>query len=173
MQLMSGIKLWVYWISNYIWDVFTIALASGLCVFIASAFGTASMKDENVLPAAALCLIFAWSVTPFTYIFSRFFAGPATAQGLFLLFELTASVLMMIATFILVTSEYIYFFWQILKMRNFHSNSNYIWLTHCTLIISKDLIWKQRPYFMLQICHRLTELLLKSKIIVRIPKIHA
>jgi len=105
MQLMSGIKLWVYWISNYIWDVFTITLASGLCVFIASSFGTASMKDENILPAVVLCLLFAWSVTPFTYIFSRIFAGPATAQGLFLLFELTASVLMMIATFILRAFE--------------------------------------------------------------------
>merc|ERR1719483_313041 len=92
MQLMSGIKLWVYWISNYIWDVFTITLASGLCIFIACSFGTASMKDENILPAVVLCLLFAWSVTPFTYIFSRIFAGPATAQGLFLLFELTASV---------------------------------------------------------------------------------
>eukprot|EP00493_Phyllostaurus_siculus_P002455 UN02468 len=56
-------------------------------------------------PPSSYAYFSTWSVTPFTFIFSRFFAGPATAQGLFLLFELTASVLMMIATFILRAFE--------------------------------------------------------------------
>jgi len=101
MQLMSGIQLWIYWLSNYIWDMFTITLASGLCVAIASYFQTASMDGENIKAAAVLCVLFAWSVTPFTFIFSKLFAAPQTAQGLFLLFELVAAVLMMITTWIL------------------------------------------------------------------------
>lgn len=87
LQLMSGVNLFIYWITSFIFDYFTFALmvfvmVTTLFLHDQEGFNTVSEMMRLVLLYAA----FIWAVLPWIYCLSMFFNSPTT--GFLFVFQL-------------------------------------------------------------------------------------
>nr|APD26544.1 ATP-binding cassette transporter subfamily A member 1-like X1 protein [Brachionus koreanus] len=80
LQFVSGVKPYVYWISNFVWDLVNYIIPTCLCIIIFAIFGVkAYMSKENAPCLIALMLLYGWACIPLMYPLNYLFKIPSTA----------------------------------------------------------------------------------------------
>ena len=87
LQMVSGVNLWIYWITTFIFDYITFAF------IVAVMLGTLFIYDEEgfntpeqILRMGIIFACFIWAVLPWIYCFSLMFESPTT--GFLFIFQL-------------------------------------------------------------------------------------
>ena len=73
MQMVSGMSLPAYWVSNFIADVFKAYIPLAMIILISMLF------DANYPGVAAMILMLPWALVPFTYVTSFLFKTESSA----------------------------------------------------------------------------------------------
>ena len=80
LQFISGVKPYIYWISNFLWDLLNFCIPCLLCVIVFVAFDVQSyMAKENFPCMVALMLLYGWSCIPLMYPLNYIFQIPSSA----------------------------------------------------------------------------------------------
>ena len=80
LQFVSGIKPYIYWISNFIWDLINYAVPICICVCIFLIFDVKTYTSKENLPCLVLLmLLYGWAVIPLMYPLNYLFQLPSTA----------------------------------------------------------------------------------------------
>ncbi|XP_077380165.1 retinal-specific phospholipid-transporting ATPase ABCA4 isoform X2 [Festucalex cinctus] len=80
LQFVSGVSPFIYWLSNFFWDMVNYSISAAMVVAIFMAFDKKCYTSSTNLPAlVALLLLYGWSVTPMMYPMSYLFNVPSTA----------------------------------------------------------------------------------------------
>jgi ATP-binding cassette subfamily A (ABC1) protein 1 len=80
LQFISGVKPYIYWISNFTWDLLNFCIPCLLCVIVFVAFDVKSyMAPENFPCMVALMLLYGWSCIPLMYPLNYIFQIPSSA----------------------------------------------------------------------------------------------
>ncbi|XP_037937486.1 ATP-binding cassette sub-family A member 3-like [Teleopsis dalmanni] len=82
LQFVSGVKVWTFWLTQILWDMLTFILTAILIIITLACFQEDGLATFAELGRYFLVLlIFGFSVLPFTYWISTYFAEPATGFG--------------------------------------------------------------------------------------------
>ncbi|XP_025018889.1 retinal-specific ATP-binding cassette transporter [Python bivittatus] len=80
LQFVSGVSLFVYWFSNFLWDIVNYIMSAGLVVAIFMSFKKKAYTSPSNLPALIiLLLLYGWAIIPMMYPASCYFSIPSTA----------------------------------------------------------------------------------------------
>ncbi|XP_077992334.1 ATP-binding cassette sub-family A member 2-like [Glandiceps talaboti] len=89
LHFISGVSPFVYWISNYVWDMLMFLLPVACCVVVLLVFDVPVFSTSTNLPAlVALFILFGWSVIPMMYPASFLFDVPNNAYVMLLVFNM-------------------------------------------------------------------------------------
>ncbi|XP_073830693.1 ATP binding cassette subfamily A member 3 isoform X2 [Musca autumnalis] len=82
LQFVSGVNVWIFWISQFLWDIMTFTLTALIVVCTIACFQEDGFSAFGDLARYFLVIfIFGFSVLPFTYLISLFFSEPSTGFG--------------------------------------------------------------------------------------------
>ncbi|KAI5138284.1 Phospholipid-Transporting Atpase Abca1 [Manis pentadactyla] len=102
LQLISGVKPIIYWLSNFVWDMCNYVVPATLVVIIFICFQQKSYVSSTNLPVLALLLLlYGWSITPLMYPASFVFKIPSTAYVVLTSVNLFIGINGSVATFVL------------------------------------------------------------------------
>eukprot|EP00123_Amoebidium_parasiticum_P018720 comp24269_c0_seq1/m.45256 comp24269_c0_seq1/g.45256 ORF comp24269_c0_seq1/g.45256 comp24269_c0_seq1/m.45256 type:complete len:1770 (-) comp24269_c0_seq1:99-5408(-) len=88
-QLVSGVSPVTYWLSNYFWDMVNSLVPIACIMIVLAAFSAEAYTNGGRMGLVfLLLLLFSWAYIPVMYIFSRFFAVPATGFSVAIIFNL-------------------------------------------------------------------------------------
>jgi ATP-binding cassette subfamily A (ABC1) protein 1 len=80
LQFVSGVKPYIYWISNFTWDLINYIVPCLLCIIIFLLFNVkAYICAENFPCLVALILLYGWACIPLMYPLNYLFKVPSTA----------------------------------------------------------------------------------------------
>ncbi|XP_058274218.1 retinal-specific phospholipid-transporting ATPase ABCA4 [Hemibagrus wyckioides] len=80
LQFVSGVSPFVYWLTNFFWDMVNYSISTAMVVSIFIAFDKKCYTSPSNLPALiSLLSLYGWSVTPMMYPMSYVFSVPSTA----------------------------------------------------------------------------------------------
>jgi ATP-binding cassette subfamily A (ABC1) protein 1 len=80
LQFVSGVKPYIYWISNFIWDLINYIVPCCLCIIIFFAFDVKSYTSKENFPyLICLMLLYGWGCIPLMYPLNYLFKLPSTA----------------------------------------------------------------------------------------------
>ena len=80
LQFVSGVKPYIYWISNFMWDIINYLFPCILCILIFIFFDVQSyMSPENFPCLVSLMLLYGWACIPMMYPLNYLFKMPSTA----------------------------------------------------------------------------------------------
>ncbi|XP_034485231.1 ATP-binding cassette sub-family A member 3-like isoform X4 [Drosophila innubila] len=79
LQFVSGVRVWTFWLVNYIWDFFTFTITFIIIIITIFCFQEEGfMKFDELGPYFLLLIVFGFAVLPLTYLLSLLFKDPAT-----------------------------------------------------------------------------------------------
>ncbi|XP_034472561.1 ATP-binding cassette sub-family A member 3 isoform X2 [Drosophila innubila] len=79
LQFVSGVRVWTFWLTQYIWDFLTITITSVIIIITIFCFQEDGFITADELARYFLLLVvFGFAVLPFTYLLSLKFDDPAT-----------------------------------------------------------------------------------------------
>uniref|UniRef100_A0A915BJC9 ABC transporter domain-containing protein n=1 Tax=Parascaris univalens TaxID=6257 RepID=A0A915BJC9_PARUN len=95
MQMMSGLRPWMYWITAYIWDATCFLLPTLLFIAIFFAFDIKEYTNRNVVPLQLILvmLLYGWSQLPFVYSFSFAFTSPPKGYTLIAMYSIITGMI--------------------------------------------------------------------------------
>jgi ATP-binding cassette subfamily A (ABC1) protein 1 len=80
LQFVSGVKPYVYWISNFMWDLINYIVPCFICVVLFLIFNaTTYTSPENMSGVILLILLYGWACIPLMYPLNYLFQIPSTA----------------------------------------------------------------------------------------------
>ncbi|XP_060089129.1 phospholipid-transporting ATPase ABCA1-like [Heteronotia binoei] len=80
LQIVNGMKPWVYWLGNFAWDVCNYLIPAALVVLIFICFQQKAYVSPESLPTLILLLLlYGWSMTPLMYPASYLYSIPSSA----------------------------------------------------------------------------------------------
>ncbi|KAG3111793.1 ABC transporter A family member 1 [Phytophthora idaei] len=108
-QLVSGVSLPAFWVSNYIWDLVMYIFPCVCALALIYGFNVSSMTGQDcnsctsaTFPAVILLFIlFGLAICPFTYCLSFLFKEHAAAQTYTIMINFAIGVVLMIVSFIM------------------------------------------------------------------------
>ncbi|KAK1930150.1 ABC transporter A family member 1 [Phytophthora citrophthora] len=108
-QLVSGVSLPAFWVSNYIWDLVMYIVPCVCALALIYGFNVSSMTGQDcnsctsgTFPAVILLFIlFGFAICPFTYCLSFLFKEHAAAQTYTIMLNFVIGVVLMIVSFIM------------------------------------------------------------------------
>lgn len=101
-QIISGVSIYAYWCSTWVWDVVSYLPTVVLIMCIIFAFGVDSYtKNEGAGATVLLFLFFGPAVASFTYMLSFLFKSHSTAQLAIMFFNFLTGLCLMIVSFVL------------------------------------------------------------------------
>uniref|UniRef100_A0A8C8JZ11 P-type phospholipid transporter n=1 Tax=Oncorhynchus tshawytscha TaxID=74940 RepID=A0A8C8JZ11_ONCTS len=102
MQFISGVQPFLYWLSNFIWDMCNYIVPATLVIIIFICFQQDAYVSSTNLPVLALLLLFyGWSITPLMYPASFFFKIPSTAYVVLTSVNILIGINGSVSTFVL------------------------------------------------------------------------
>eukprot|EP00644_Phytophthora_capsici_P017577 jgi/Phyca11/571405/estExt2_Genewise1.C_PHYCAscaffold_420119 len=112
-QLVSGVSLPAFWVSNYIWDLIMYTVPCVCALVLIYGFNVSSMTGQDcnsctsaTFPAVILLFIlFGFAICPFTYCLSFLFKEHAAAQTYTIMLNFAIGVVLMIVSFIMGVIE--------------------------------------------------------------------
>jgi len=102
-QIISGVSLVSYWVSNFIFDLVVYGISAGLAILLAFAFKIKEFTeaDADRLPLFLITfLLFGLALIGSTYIMSFFFKSPSSAQNTILFINISAILLIAASQFL-------------------------------------------------------------------------
>lgn len=151
LQIVSGVDLTSYWISNYLFDFGCYICSAVLCVVMIECFGQDAYSGANRLVVIVNMLLFGLAVIPFSYLFSFFFKSASTAQNLMIMIYIFSGVLMLVLSFIFYTIEEtkpyadtVRFFFRVFP--NFCLGDTFFYLSLLALINQFTFVGRQGPW---------------------------
>ncbi|KAK8955097.1 ABC transporter A family member 1 [Platanthera zijinensis] len=101
-QLISGVSIFAYWISTYLWDFFSFLLPSSFAVFLFFIFGLNQFVGYGCLvPTIVIFLEYGAAVASSTYCLTFFFTDHSIAQNVVLLVHFLGGLILMVLSFIM------------------------------------------------------------------------
>jgi ATP-binding cassette subfamily A (ABC1) protein 3 len=109
-QMISGVSIPAYWLSNYAWDLLMYMAPFALTLILIAAFDIQALTgngcevtciEEPLRAVAVLLLMFGLSVIPFTYCLSYLFNESSKAQTFTIMISIFSGLILMIASFIM------------------------------------------------------------------------
>lgn len=80
LQFVSGVRVWTFWLSQFVWDIFTLAITVFITVLVIACFQEEGFSNVDDLSRFFLLLvIFGCAALPMTYLLSLVFTEPAFA----------------------------------------------------------------------------------------------
>ncbi|CAE7395821.1 ABCA1, partial [Symbiodinium microadriaticum] len=103
-QIISGVSIYAYWCSSYVWDILSYLPTVALVVCIVLAFGVDNYTKNDGAPATFLLfLLYGPAVASFTYLMSFMFTSHSTAQLVVMFFNFLSGLCLMVVSFVLTT----------------------------------------------------------------------
>ncbi|KAL4157382.1 hypothetical protein PRNP1_006405 [Phytophthora ramorum] len=108
-QLVSGVSLPAFWLSNYIWDFVMFALPGVCALILINVFEISALTGQDCASCSSatfpsvilLFALFGLAICPFTYCLSFLFEEHASAQTYTIVLNFMIGVVLMITSFIL------------------------------------------------------------------------
>ncbi len=101
-QIISGVSIYAYWCSTWVWDVVSYLPTVVLIICIIFAFGVDSYtKNEGAGATFLLFLLFGPAVASFTYMLSFLFKSHSTAQLAIMFLNFLTGLCLMVVSFVL------------------------------------------------------------------------
>lgn len=101
LQLISGVSMISYWVSNYLWDFICFLIPGSLGAVIVYAYGNPDFVGVNFIPVCTTFLFYGLSVIPFTYMCSFLFTSHSTAQNVMIMIYLIGGIILTMTAFAL------------------------------------------------------------------------
>ncbi len=80
LQLVCGLRRWVYWIAAYSWDLVSYLIFITIMLILYQTFQDLFFASSDAfVPVAVLLIAYGLAVTPWMYLLSFLFTSPATA----------------------------------------------------------------------------------------------
>ncbi len=80
LQFVSGVKPYIYWVSNFIWDLINYIVPCGLCILLFLIFDVkAYISGQNFWSLSIIMLLYGWACIPLMYPLNYIFKVPSTA----------------------------------------------------------------------------------------------
>jgi ATP-binding cassette subfamily A (ABC1) protein 1 len=80
LQFVSGVKPYIYWLSNFVWDLVNYIVPCILCILIFLIFDVKTyISTENFPCLVAVMLLYGWACIPLMYPLNFLFKAPSTA----------------------------------------------------------------------------------------------
>nr|UOU03309.1 ATP-binding cassette subfamily A1-like 2 [Brachionus rubens] len=80
LQFVSGVKPYMYWMSNLLWDFINYVLTSFICLAIFVIFDTKTFTSKENFPClVVLMILYGWSCIPLMYPFNYLFKLPGSS----------------------------------------------------------------------------------------------
>jgi ATP-binding cassette subfamily A (ABC1) protein 1 len=80
LQFVSGVKPYIYWLSNFLWDLINYCIPCILCILIFLIFDVKTyISKENFPCLCCLLLLYGWAIIPMMYPLNYMFQIPSTA----------------------------------------------------------------------------------------------
>ncbi|KAF1336800.1 Abc transporter a family member 1, partial [Globisporangium splendens] len=133
-QLISGVSLSAFWLSNYLWDLMVYIVPFASAILLIKLFDIPAMTGSSdcnsctssTFPAVViLFLLFGLAVCPFTYCLSYMFKEHASAQTYTIMINFIIGVVLMVISFILdviestkSVNDVLVFFWRFSPLFN-------------------------------------------------------
>ncbi|EGZ19833.1 ABC transporter lipid export ABCA family [Phytophthora sojae] len=133
-QLVSGVSLGAFWLSNFLWDFLLYLIPCAAAIIMIKGFGIDSMTGSSAcnsctsetFPAVIVLLIlFGLAICPFTYCLSYLFKEHASSQTYTIMINFVLGVVLMVVAFILDVIEstkdvnaVLVFFWRFSPLFN-------------------------------------------------------
>ena len=103
-QIISGVSIYAYWCSSFVWDVISYIPTVGLVFAIIAAFGVDNyIKNDGGTATFLLFLLYGPAVASFTYLMSFLFRSHSTAQLIVMFFNFLSGLCLMVVSFVLTT----------------------------------------------------------------------
>jgi len=101
-QLISGVGIFAYWTSNFLWDVCLYVLPLAFTILFLWLFGISAFVQHGALWASFVVFAgYGLAVAPFSYLLSFLFAKHTSAQILSLVMNFLTGLLLMLTSYIL------------------------------------------------------------------------
>jgi ATP-binding cassette subfamily A (ABC1) protein 3 len=103
-QIISGVSIYAYWCSSYLWDVLSYLPTVALVMCIVLAFGVDNYtKNDGGAATFLLFFLYGPAVASFTYLMSFLFTSHSTAQLVTMFFNFLTGLCLMVVSFVLTT----------------------------------------------------------------------
>ncbi|POM60255.1 ABC Superfamily, partial [Phytophthora palmivora] len=133
-QLVSGVSLGAFWLSNFIWDFLLYLIPCIAAILMIKGFGIDSLTgssacnsctSETFPSVIVLFILFGLAICPFTYCLSYLFKEHASSQTYTIMINFIIGVVLMVVAFILDVIEstedvnaVLVFFWRLSPLFN-------------------------------------------------------
>jgi ATP-binding cassette subfamily A (ABC1) protein 3 len=103
-QVISGISIYAYWISTYLWDTISYLPTALMVIAIMYAYGIeAYTKGPAASAVVVLLLLYGPATAAITYLISFLFVSHSTAQVVVMFFNFITGLCLMVVSFVLTT----------------------------------------------------------------------
>eukprot|EP00897_Mesotaenium_endlicherianum_P001210 jgi/Mesen1/1116/ME000123S00292 len=101
-QLVSGVSVLAYWVSNYVWDCITYILPVALAMALFFCFNIQEfIGAETLVPTTLIVVGYGPAVAGLTYCLTFFFTDHSIAQNVVLLVHFFTGLILMVTSFIM------------------------------------------------------------------------
>jgi ATP-binding cassette subfamily A (ABC1) protein 3 len=116
LQIVSGVNLVSYWLSNWLFDFLNMFVCSCLTLPVLIMYDVSGLIGDNLICTAVLAASFSFSAAPYVYLMSYIFNSPSGAQNFILLaFFVTGPVLSIVVFVLMFTTT------------TYPADLNYLW----------------------------------------------
>ena len=103
-QVISGVSIYAYWCSTYVWDVLSYLPTAAVVIGILHAYGIdAYTKGPAAGAVVGLILLYGPATAGITYVISFLFSSHSTAQIIIMFFNFITGLGLMVVGFVLTT----------------------------------------------------------------------
>ncbi|GMR43182.1 hypothetical protein PMAYCL1PPCAC_13377, partial [Pristionchus mayeri] len=94
MQLLSGLPLWLYWLTSFLWDAlsFLVPVLCFLAVFFAFGVHELIGRATSVFNVVVISLLFGWTAIPFVYCFSFLFTTAPKGYTMIVMYNIISAM---------------------------------------------------------------------------------
>ncbi|XP_072953821.1 ABC transporter A family member 1 isoform X1 [Typha angustifolia] len=101
-QLISGVSIFSYWISTYIWDFISFLFPASLAMALFFIFGLNQfVGNGSFLPTIVIFLEYGMAIASSTYCLTFFFSDHSVAQNVVLLVHFFSGLILMVISFLM------------------------------------------------------------------------
>ncbi|XP_058204039.1 ABC transporter A family member 1 isoform X2 [Rhododendron vialii] len=105
-QLISGVSIWSYWFSTYVWDFVSFLFPTSFAIILFYIFGMDQFIGKgSFLPTILMFLEYGLAVASSTYCLTFFFSEHTMAQNVVLLVHFFSGLILMVISFIMGMME--------------------------------------------------------------------
>ncbi|KAJ0400796.1 hypothetical protein ATCC90586_008083 [Pythium insidiosum] len=152
-QLVSGVSLGAFWLSNYLWDLLTYIVPFAAAVILIKAFGIPSLTgngcvtctESTFVSVIVLFFCFGLAICPFTYCLSYLFREHASSQMYTIMINFVIGVVLLVVSFKLDSAEstkdvnaVLVFIWRLSPLFNLGNGLLRLTMNEMTAVLSGD-----------------------------------